>query len=97
MPDIKQWPGLFSDVDPHDNPGAEIQSNCMSISPGKLVGRAGVREAHFDNTTARGGGNVSDITSLPDIIHLTSFRRPDSDLVVYLDSTGVVRVGRAPS
>jgi hypothetical protein len=89
--------GLISDADPHDNPGATVQENCMSLSAGKLTGRAGCREVWLDNATARGGGTVADITTLPDIIALTIFRRPEADYCVFLDSEGTVHYGRNPT
>jgi hypothetical protein len=42
---LKQWPGLFTNYDPHDIPpgGAVVQTNLMSLSPGKLEVRRGYR------------------------------------------------------
>ena len=97
MAEHRAFPGLFTDVDPHDNPGAQTQENCKSLSPGKLVGRKGCREIWLENATARGGGAVSDITTLPDIIAVTTWRRPDGDYVVFMDENGAVMAGRNPT
>lgn len=93
MPELNTWPGLFADTDPHSNPGSQAQENCSGQSLGKLSGRKGMREVWFGaNVTAR-SAPLPTITDIADCIAMASFQRPEGEVVVWLDTAGIVRYG----
>jgi len=95
MANAPQWAGLITDVDPHDNPGARIQDNCQSLSLGKLTGRKGVREVWLEDAVAR-GAPATDVTTLPNVLALSTLRTAHGDYLVYLNSDGELHSGRRP-
>lgn len=101
MPELNRWPGLFTDSDPHDSPGAQVQENCHDQSLGTLAGRKGMREVFFGNATARVSmtpyidlDSLPALTDIPDLIACASFLRPEGEVVVFMDTAGTVRQGR---
>lgn len=92
------WKGLITDADPHDLPpgAAVVQDNAECIRPGYLDVRGGSREVWFENVTEREGGNVDDITTLPDLLAITAFNRPEGLLLFAMDDDGLVTAGRCP-
>lgn len=92
MAEISNWPGLFTDTSPHQNPGSRVQENCHARSVGTLAARKGRREVFFGNATAR--GSVATLTDLDDVLAMAAFTRPDGDVVVWLEDDGTVRYGK---
>ncbi|HUU84195.1 MAG TPA: hypothetical protein VM243_11895 [Phycisphaerae bacterium] len=92
------WKGLFSNADPTDLPpeAAVEQDNAELVIPGQLDVRKGMREVWFENVTARGGGEVADITTLKDLLTIAAFNRPEGLLLLALDEDGNVTAGRCP-
>jgi len=91
------WKGLLTDGDPHNLPegAAVVQDNAACRRAGILDVRGGSREVWFENLTAR-GAPPADITSLPDLLHIASFNRPEGLLLLTFDDEGNVAAGRCP-
>jgi len=87
----ERWPGLISDADPHDLPdgGGVVQENLMSLQPGKLSGRAGMRPAMYMNS---GSGSAE----TGDILCVATFSSPVGETIMLLSDNGVVSYGRQP-
>jgi len=89
------WPGLTTDVSPHAA-GARVSENCRALRVGIMQARGGVREVYCENMTAR-GAVVTDITTLPNVIAISTLRRAEGDYLVFLDSNGALMAGRRPT
>lgn len=98
MSEARQWPGLLTDPDPHDLPpgGAQVQTNWASLRPGRLDGRAGMREVWGENFSARGTA-ASDITTLADVVACYGFVRGEANYIVSMDTDGTVKAIRNPT
>jgi hypothetical protein len=92
MADLRAWPGLATNADPHDIPpgAAVVQENAQCISPGKLTPRKGMRPVIFENVDS---GTPADTA---DVIALSSFNTPQGSYVIFLNADGDVKWGKRP-
>jgi len=84
-----QWPGLMSDVNPHDLPpgGAQIQDNFQCVKPGVLQVRKGLRPATFEEDTG----------ATAQVIAAYGFRPPTRHYAAFQTSDGKVYLGNLPA
>ena len=90
MAEFTKFPGLFTDVDPLDLPagGAVVQTNVMSLVPGKLTGRGGIQAYSF----------ATAIAGTDDVIAMYGYRPPVGQYAAVLDANGdVYLAGRTSS
>ena len=85
---VHDWKGLISNADPHDiHPGAGQEvSNLLVLAPGTMEARKGVRPVTFGNAIA---------ATTNSIITMVAYKGQTGSHVVYEDSAGNVKVGRA--
>lgn len=80
--------GQASAVNPHVAP-IVAQDNITNVRPGQLTGRAGMRAVTFED--AIGSAETTQV------IGMFTFVGKLASWVIYLDSGGGVRAGRAPA
>jgi hypothetical protein len=85
---VSQWRGLVSNADAHDIPSGAAQelSNMIVRAPGTLEVRKGNRPVTFGNAIAATSNTI---------IAMVSYHGQLGDHVVYEDSAGNVKIGRA--
>lgn len=88
--EFKDFLGQFSNSDPHDVPkgGFVSLTNAGCNIPGQLTVRKGIRALSFSVTAAATTATVRT---------MIAFNRPESRFIVYSDSGGRVKAGKAPS
>ena len=88
---IQEWPGLATNVDPHDLQAgaAQVQTNAMSQAPGRLTVRRGYQRTSFTNA-----GTATLSTAV--ILAATDYQHPLGNWLVYEDGNGAVRAGMNP-
>lgn len=93
MPEFKQWPGLFSDADPHDiTPGgAVLQDNWQCVRPGALTVRKGPTRYNFSTATGAPTDNTGDV------LGIYAYNPPAKSYVVFHTASGGVYYGNRAS
>lgn len=95
MADKLPWPGLATDPSPHIV-GARVSENCRALRPGILSGRGAARECWLESAVER-EVVATDLTTLPDVLAVSTLRRPEGDVLIYLNSDGELHAGRRPT
>jgi len=85
MPNLKQWAGLFSDMDPHDIPegGAALQDNWTCNRIGALTVRKGMTRYPFLTVTG----------ATADVVGIYAFNPPTKAYIAHHTSDGNVYLG----
>ena len=89
MAELRQWPGLISDADPHDIPEGAAQEveNFSCDVPGKLKVRGGLQPITYSPA----------ITAVKDILAMYGWRAIAESRAIYLDTDGDVWDGGGSS
>lgn len=84
---IKDFPGLESDRNPHNNPAAAV--SLLNARVGIELGvRKGLKPITFSNAISATSNSI---------IAMSAIHGPEGEFVLYEDSAGNLKVGKNPS